>query len=593
MTFAALGFDAWLTIAVVLVALGLLIWERFAPHFVLLGAVLVLVLGGVLTPRVALAGFINTAVLTVAVLFIVVAALRSTGAIRWVAAWVLGRPRGLFMAQARLIGVSSTLSGFINNTPVVAMLTAAVENWSRRSRVPVSKLLIPLSYATILGGLCSLIGTSTNLIVAGLMQSHPGLPTLHMFDPARVGVPALLAGGLYLLTVGRWLLPERRTAMDQAEDTQQYVLEMRVDAAGPLVGRSVVEGGLRNLAGLFLVEIQRAGELISAPTPDTVLSGDDRLVFVGVADGLRELRYFPGLRHAEDLVFHFHSGEGRHFVEAVLSRLSPVVGKTLRSVHFRKRYGAVVVAINRHGQQLRQKPGEVVLQTGDTLLLETTPTFTRDFAQSRDFLMINLLDDTPPVQPRQAVTALGILGAMIAANTLLHVDIFVSALAAALAVLVTRCVPVRAALKSVDYPLVIVIACAFAMGAAIDQTGVAAAMATFLMHLGAHNPFRTLVMVFVLTMIFTELLTNNAAAVLMFPIGLAAAQQLGVHPMPFIMAVMVGASASFITPLGYQTNMMVYGPGGYRFMDYVRVGTPLSIVVGVVVMWVIPLVWPF
>jgi len=593
MTFAALGFDAWLTITVVVVTLCLLMWERFAPHFVLLGAVSVLVIAGVLTPVKALAGFTNTAVLTVAALFIVVAALRSTGAIRWVAAWVLGRPHGLFIAQVRLVGVSSMLSAFINNTPVVAMLTAAVENWSRRAKVPVSKLLIPLSYATILGGLCSLIGTSTNLIIAGLMQAHPGLPKLHMFDPAWVGVPALLVGAVYMLTVGRWLLPERRTAMDQAEDTRQYVLEMRVKPKGVLVGRSVTEAGLRNLRGLFLVEIQRGDALISAPTPDTVLAGDDRLVFVGEVNDLRELRHLPGLRHAEDQVFHVGSGEGRHFVEVVLSRLSPVVGRNLRSVQFRERYGAVVVAINRHGQQLRQKPGEVVLQAGDTLLLETTPSFTRDFAQSRDFVMFNLLDDTPAAQPRRALLALGILAAMIAVNALLHVDILISALIAAAAVILTGCVTPRTALKAVDYPLIIVIACAFAVGAAVEQTGVAAAIASFLMHLGSDNPFWTLVLVFTMTMLFTELLTNNAAAVLMFPIALAAAQQLGVNPMPFIMVVMVGASASFITPIGYQTNMMVYGPGGYRFMDYVKVGTPLSVVVGAVVLWVIPQVWPF
>lgn len=592
MTFVTLGFEAWLTIAVVLITLGLLIWERFAPHVIMLCSVAVLALSGVLTPMRAVAGFVNTAVLTVAVLFVLVAALRSTGAIRWVAAWVLGRPRGLFAAQARLIGVSSLLSAFINNTPVVAMLAAAVENWSRHSLMAVSKLLIPLSYATILGGLCSLIGTSTNLVVAGLMKAHPELPVLHMFDPAWVGVPAMLVGGLYLLTVGRWLLPDRRTALDQAEDTQKYVLEMCVEDNGPLVFRTVLDAGLRNLTGLFLVEVQRRGEPMAA-TPETVLQGSDRLVFVGVADGLRELRHTAGLRHAEDQVFKVGSGEGRHFVEAVLSRLSPVVGKSLRNARFRNRYGAVVVAVTRHGQQLRQKPGDVVLQAGDTLLLEATPSFTRDYAESRDFLMVNLLDDTPPVQRKRAITALAVLGLMIAANTVLHVDIFFSALAAAAAVLISGCVTPKAAWRAIDFPLIIVIACAFAVGAAIDQTGVAAATAHLLMRLGVGDPFWTLVLVYILTMVFTEFLTNNAAAVLMFPIGLAAAEQLGVNPMPFIIAVMVGASASFITPIGYQTNMMVYGPGGYRFMDYVKVGTPLSIVIGLVVMWVIPLVWPF
>jgi di/tricarboxylate transporter len=523
----------------------------------------------------------------------VVAALRTTGAIRWVGAWVLGRPHGVFLAQARLIGVSSGLSAFINNTPVVAMLTAAVEDWGRRARIPVSKLLIPLSYATILGGLCTLIGTSTNLIVMGLMQAHPELPTLHMFDPAWVGVPAVLVGGVYLLTVGRWLLPDRRTALDQARETREYVLEMHVATGGPLVGRDLVEAGLRNLAGAFLVEVQRNGLLLPAVTPATVLQGGDRLVFVGVVDGLREVRQLPGLNHAEGQVFKVGGGAGRHFVEAVLSRLSPVVGQTLRAAQFRNRYEAVVVAVNRHGKQLLRKPGDIVLQAGDTLLLETTPAFIREYAQSRDFVMVNLVDDTPPVQPRRALVALGILAAMIVANAVLHVDIFVSALVAALAVVVSGCVSLRDARRAVDFPLIVVIACAFAIGAAIAKTGVAAAMAGVLMHLGGADPFWTLVLVYAMTMVFTELLTNNAAAVLMFPIGVAAAQQLGVHAMPFVIAVMVGASASFITPIGYQTNMMVYGPGGYRFMDYVRVGTPLSIVVGIVVLWVIPQAWPF
>lgn len=591
--FNQLGFDAWLTIAVVAGVLGLLVSERFSPWKVLAGAVLVLLAGGVLGPREALAGFTNSAVLTVGVLLIVVVALRTTGAIRWVGAWVLGRPRGLFFAQFRLIGVASSLSAFINNTPVVAMLTAAVEDWSRRSRVPVSKLLLPLSYATILGGLCTLIGTSTNLIVMGLMQAYPELPPLRMFDPAWVGVPAAVCGGLYLMTLGRWLLPDRRTAVDQARETREYVLEMRADAAGPLVGRSLFDAGLRNLAGAFLVEVQRDGLLLPAVTPTTVLQGDDQLVFVGVADGLSELRQLPGLKHAADQVFKVAAGGGRHFVEVVLSRMAPVIGMSVREARFRNRYGAAVVAVNRHGKQLLRKPGDVVLQSGDTLLLEAMPSFIRDYSQSRDFLMVNLVDDTPPIQTGRALTALGILGLMILANAALHVDIFLSALVAAAAVVLTRCVSLREAARAVDVPLLVVIACSLAIGSAIGKTGVAAAVAGVLMQLGQANPSTTLALLFVLTMLVTELITNNAAAVLMFPIGMAAAHQLGVSPMPFIIVVMMAASASFITPIGYQTNMMVYGPGGYRFMDYVRVGTPLSIVVGTVVLWLTPLVWPF
>jgi di/tricarboxylate transporter len=592
--FSQLGPGAWLTLATVVAVVALLVGERFSPWKVLLGAVVVLVAGGVLDPAQALAGFTNTAVLTVGALLIVVVALRTTGAIRWVGSWVLGRPRGLFLAQFRLIGVACSLSAFINNTPVVAMLTAAVEDWSRRSRIPVSKLLLPLSYATILGGICTLIGTSTNLIVMGLMQAYPQLPTLGLFDQAWVGVPAALCGGLYLLTLGRWLLPAHRTtAVDQARETREYVLEMRADADGPLVGRSLFDAGLRNLAGAFLVEVQRDGLLLPAVTPTTVLQGNDQLVFVGVADGLSELRQLPGLNHAGDEVFKVEGGGGRHFVEAVLSRMAPVIGMSVREARFRNRYGAAVVAVNRHGRQLRCKPGDVVLQSGDTLLLEATPSFIRDFSQSRDFLMVNLVDDTLPVQAGRAAVALGILALMILANLTLRVDILVSALVAAAAVVLTRCVSLREAARAVDVPLLAVIAFSLAVGTAVSSTGVAAAIAGVLMQLGHASPYATLVLLYALTMLLTELITNNAAAVLMFPIGMAAAQQLGVSPMPFVIVVMMAASASFITPLGYQTNLMVYGPGGYRFMDYVRVGTPLSIVVAMVVLWLTPVFWPF
>ncbi len=590
---SALGLDAWITIAVIVSTMALLLWERFGPEFVLMAAVAVLLLTGVLTPVQALAGFSNTAVLTVAVLFIVAAALRATGAIRWIGAWVLGRPRGAFLAQARLVGVSSTLSAFVNNTPVVAMLTSAVEDWSRKSGVPVSRLLLPLSYATILGGLCSLIGTSTNLIIDGLAQAYPNLPPLKMFDPAWVGIPAALAGMLYLLTVGRVLLPDRRGAVEQARDTREYVLEMVVEPAGPLSGQRLGDAGLFHQRGLFLAEIQREGHLLPALNSDTRLRDGDRLVFIGVADGLRAIRQLAGLRHAEDEVFKIGGVQGRHFVEAVLSRLSPMVGRTLREGHFRHRYDAVVVAVNRRGRQLAEKPGNVVLHPGDTLLLETTPDFMARHAHSHEFSMVNLLDDPLPVQRGRALLSLAILAGMIAANTLLGVNIFVSALIAALAMLVTGCLPLRDARHAVDWPLIVVIACAFAIGKALETTGVAAVVADALMHGAGGDPMRTLILLYACTVVFTEVLTNNAAAVLMFPIGMAASSQLGVAPMPFVMTIMVASSAAFITPLGYQTNLMVYGPGGYRFIDYVRVGTPLSLLVGTVVLWVIPHVWPF
>ena len=591
---SALDWQGWLTIGIVLATLALLLWERFTPDKVLGGAVVALMASGILGPREALAGFWNPGVLTVAVLFVLVAALKSTGAIRWIGDWVLGRPRGEWRAQARLVTITSPLSAFINNTPIVAMLTSAIEHWSRRSGIAPSKLLLPMNYATILGGMCTLVGTSTNLIVAGLVLRHGGIEPLEMFDPLGVGAAAAVAAGLYLLVASRSLLPERRSAMQQAGDIREYVVEMLVEAGGPVAGHSIGEARLRQLAGSFLVELVRDGELHSAVPPTEVLRGGDRLVFVGATDAVRELRRVPGLRPASDQVFKIDDAGGqRTLVEVVLSSFSPAVGRTLVQSAFRSHYNAAVIAVARRGERLPRKPGEVVMQAGDTLLLETDAGFARRHVGSADFLLVNEVDGAPRVDRPRALVALGVIALMILANTVLGVDILVSALVAALLVLLARCVHVAELRRSVDLRLIMVIACSFALGAALDRSGVAALAATALGGLAGGDPFRTLVLVYVAAVVFTEIVTNNAAVVLVFPIAVSAAATVGADPMPFVIATMMGASAGFITPIGYQTNLMVYGPGGYRFTDYVRLGLPLSLVVGAAVLATIPLFWAF
>lgn len=590
---ADLDWQGWLTIGVVLATLALLLWERIGPHRVLLGAVAVLLGSGVLAPVDALSGFWNRGVLTVAVLFVLVAALRTTGAIRWIGDWVLGQPRGELRAQVRTVAISAPLSAFINNTPIVAMLTSAAENWCRRSGVAASKLLMPMNYATVLGGMCTLVGTSTNLIVAGLVLREPGMRALGMFTPFTVGAVAALAGMAYLLTIGRWLLPDRASAVQQASRTGDFAVEMLVQAGGPVVGRSIESAGLRHLTGSYLVELWRDGTPSFAVAPDTLLRADDRLVFVGATDAIRELRRVPGLRPATGQLFKLEGEARRTLVELVLSRYSPAVGKTLVASRFRTVYNAAVIAVSHHGRRLAGKPGEAVLQAGDTLLVETDPGFLRRHGNSPDFLLVNEVDGAPHVDRPRALAALGLVVVMILANTLLGVDILYSALAAAILAVATGCVGLEELRRSLDTRLLVVIASAFALGAAIDQSGVANLVAGALSGWAGADPFWTLVLVYVAAVLFTELLTNNAAAVLMFPIGLSAARQLGVDPMPFVIAVMMGASAGFMTPIGYQTNLMIYGPGGYRFVDYLRVGGPLSVVVGVAVLSAIPLFWPF
>ncbi|MEG3157005.1 SLC13 family permease [Lysobacter zhanggongensis] len=590
----AIGWQGWLTVAVIAATLGLLLWERFTPDKILASAALVLMASGVLSPAEALAGFWNKGVLTVAVLFVLVAALKTTGAIRWIGNWVLGRPRGLLHAQARTIGLAAPLSAFINNTPIVAMMTSAVEHWSRRTGLPPSRLLLPMNYATILGGMCTLLGTSTNLIVAGLVL-QAGLPPMNMFTPLGVGIVAAAVGLAYLLTIGRWLLPDRRSAFQQARaDAREYTVEMLVEPQGPVAGLTIGEAGLRHLEDSFLLELIRGNDVHPAVAPGMKLEGGDRLVFVCGTHAIRELHLLEGIRPATDQVFKIEHGDGqRTLVEVVLSAFHPAIGRTLVAAAFRSHYNAAVIAIARRGQRLHGKPGEVELQAGDTLLVETDSAFLARYGGSADFLLVNEIDGSGAVDRRKAWGVLGALGLMVVANTLLGVDILLSATAAAVAVVLARCVSLVELRRSLDLRLLVVIGSSFALGAALDRSGVATVVASALGQWSAADPLTTLILVYITTVVATEMLTNNAAAVLMFPIGLAAAGQLGTDPMPFIMAVMMGASAGFITPIGYQTNLMIYGPGGYRFTDYIRVGLPLSICVGTAVLWAISRLWPF
>ena len=316
-------------------------------------------------------------------------------------------------------------------------------------------------------------------------------------------------------------------------------------------------------------------------------------MFVGITDAVRELRRVPGLLPATDQLFKLHGDGRRTLVELVLSHSSPAVGHTLVESQFRSRYNAAVIAISRHGRRLHYKPGDVVLQAGDTLLVETDGRFMRRHGGAPDFLMVNRIDGVARVDRPRALVALGIIAAMVVSNTVLGVDILWSAVAAAGLAIALGCVGFTELRRSVDLRLIVVIACSFALGAALQRSGVASVVGALLTGWAGADPFLTLALVYVTAVVFTELLTNNAAAVLAFPIAMAAAHQLGVDPMPFVMAVMMGASAGFMTPIGYQTNLMIYAPGGYRFTDYLRVGAPLSLVVGLAVLWAIPLFWPF
>lgn len=586
--------DVLSTLAIVVGVLVVLATTQISADLVLVAAMLLTCLLGILSPEQALAGFGNPGVITVAALFVVVAGLRETGAIAWVSQRVLGHPKGVISGQLRLIAATAPLSAFVNNTPVVAMFIPVAQDWSARLGLPVSKLLMPMNHVVILAGMCTLMGTSTNVVVNGLLIAHAPDNQFGLFDLVWVGVPVTLLGVVYVLAVGRWLLPDRQGALEQFQNAREYSFEIRITPNGPLVGRTVAQCGFRRMRMAYLLEIERNGRLMTAVGPDEVLQGGDLLTFVGVVDAIRDLRRIKGLTIAEEQSYSLdiHHSQ-RTLFELVLSGSSPAAGKSVRDAGFRSLYGAAILSISRDGKRLSGKIGDVILHPGDTLLVEAAAEFAARNRYNRDFLLIRKLHNSTPPDFSRAPVALAILGLLVAGAALDFVSLFEGALAGAGLMVLTRCVSIPVARESIDYSIVLGIAASFALGAALMESGAAAIIAGQISHFSQSDPFLTLCAVYVVSVLLTELITNNAAGVLMFPIALAAAEQANASFVPFVIAVMIGASAGFITPIGYQTNLMIYGPGGYKFSDYIRFGVPLSILVGIAAVMIIPRIWPF
>lgn len=587
------NWQAALTGLVVLVALGLLLFVQRAPDMVMIGGVVLLLAAGVIAPDEALKGMSNEGMITVAALFVVAAAVERTGALAVLVDRTLGRPRSLAAAQVRTMVGPSLLSAFMNNTPVVALMVPAIRDWAKKHRLSVSKLLMPMNAAVVLGGLCTLIGTSTNVVVSGLVEDKRGVP-LGMFDITPLGLALLGAGFAYLLVASRWLLKDRRPPMSPSDDPRQYSLEMLVEPGSPLVGRSIEEAGLRHLDNLFLMEIDRGGHVMAAVEPTERLEAGDRLVFVGVIDSVVELQKIRGLRPATDQVFKLDDPRSeRRLVEAVVSNTCPLVGRTIREGRFRSTYGAVVIAVARNGERLQMKIGDIALEPGDTLLLEAGPAFLDRQRSSRHFYLVSEISDAVAPRHDRAWIACTILAAMVLAAALDLVPMVAAALVAACGVVATGCISSTEARRSIEWESLLLIAASFGLARAMEKTGLAAAVAESTIAAAGDHPHLVLAALYLVAMLFTELMSNNAAAVLTFPIAWQTAADLDVNPLPFVMAITVAASCGFATPMGYQTNLMIYGPGGYKFSDYVRFGGPLNLLVMALTVALAPLLWPF
>ena len=575
-----MGFDTLVTLVVLLLTLVALARELFSPPATVLGAVVLLLVFGVVTPEQAFSGFSNPAPITVAALYVLARAVEKTGALQPLVSATLGQAGQARGALLRLVVPTAAASAFLNNTPIVAMLVPQVSDWAERRGQSPSRYLMPLSFAAILGGVVTTIGTSTNLVISGLLEASGEAP-LGMFEISRVGVPVAFVGLVALILLAPVLIPDRRPARRELdEDFREFVVNMLVQPAGPMDGRSVADAGLRHLQGVFLVEIERGGDLIAPVTPTTALHGGDRLTFVGKADLIVDLQAMRGLALAERA----HTGgldSARHtFFEAVVGATSPLIGRTLKEISFRGRYQAAVVAIHRAGDRVKGKLGEVKLHVGDTLLILADPGFRARYRDRNDFLLVSTLGGAPPVATGRAwvvfAVAVGIVGgAALGLLPILHLSLL-----GALALVATGVLTSSEARRSVDMSVIVVIAAAFGLGAAMANSGLATMLAGWLIDtLGGFGPTGVLLGLVVATIVLLSVITNNAAAVLMFPIATSAASTLGLEARPFAIAIAVAASASFLTPIAYQTNLMVYGPGGYRFSDYLRLGGVMTLLV--------------
>ncbi|HEY8179017.1 MAG TPA: SLC13 family permease [Candidatus Limnocylindria bacterium] len=586
--------SAWITLAVLAVMIVVLYTERVPPGPAVLGATVLLMLVGVTTPEQAFAGFSNEAPIIVACLLIVARAVDVAGIMQPIVTRLFRGADSSTGILSRLLFPLAGISAFINNTTLVAMTVPAVIDISARRNLPASRFLMPVSYAAILGGVATAIGTSTNLTVSGLLV-EAGMEPMGLFEPTLVGLPIALAGVVALILLAPRLLPDRTPVGGSlAEGGRDFTVTMQVAPGGEADGTSVSEAGLRQLQGVFLVEIQRDGRSIAPVAPDERLQGGDLLTFVGRVDNIVDLQRVRGLASTEARQIGSLAGNVHAFYELVVGDGGDLVGQTLKQVDFRARYDAAVIAIHRAGQRVDAKLGDVPLRVGDTLLVLSDPGFRGRWRDRPDFLVIAPLSGISPRQPRRAwLIGAVFLGFVLATGSGL-VPILQASIAAALVVIATGVLTLRQARDAVDLQIIIMIAAAFGLGAAVSSSGLADTIASGLVNV--MSPFGNLgalAAILIATMALTELLSNNAAAALMFPIGVATAAVLGADPRPFVIVIMLAASLSFLTPIGYQTNLMVYGLGGYKFSDYARVGVPLNVVTIILSLTLVPIVFPF
>jgi di/tricarboxylate transporter len=588
-----MNWEAVYTLAIVVITMIVLARNLLPPSGAMVGAMVAVLVPGIVTPAEAFAGFANPAPITIAALYVVARAVEKTGVLSPVVGWMLGGRDDERAALARVTAPTTVISGFLNNTPIVAMLIPQIEAWTRTHDRSVSRYLMPLSFAAILGGALTLMGTATNIIASGLLETI-GEEPLGFFEITWLGLPIAVVSLVALVLLAPVLLPDRRSARGSAElESREFVVDMIVVADGPIDGVSVEDAGLRHLSSVFLASLERREETIAPVRPSTHLHSGDRLRFVGRSGDIADLHSMAGLSSPEqEQVTGLDVGQV-DFFEAVIGAASPLVGRGVRDAGFRGHYQAAIVAVHRAGGRVDDKIGDIELQIGDTLLLIADPGFKNRWADRRDFLLISPLRPAPPVaSPRAPFVAAVGLGIVILAASGAMPLVTVSLLGAVILVIGGAVTPGEAQ-RSVDLDVVITIAAAFGLAAAIEVSGLGDQLAGWIIDIAA--PFgqvAILAAIVLVTIILKEIITNKGSVLLLTPIAFSIAAATGGNPRGYAIAIAVASALAFLTPIGYQTNTMVYGPGGYRFTDYLRLGLPLTAIAFVGIIAIVPLRWP-
>ena len=588
--FAGLSFHAWIVIATIILVFGLMLFTKLAPDFVFLGGMTILMVTGALPVDKVLSGFSSSSVVLVGALFVVIAGLVHTGVMQWIVRYCLGTPKSYNMAIFRLMTPVAALSSFLNNTTVVALFINVVKIWAKKLNVAPSKLLIPLSYASGMGGICTLIGTPPNLLISGFYmdQTHE---QLSIFTPTLAGLFCLAVGILATIAMKK-LIPERTSPEEALENSQNYTVELLVPSDAKFIGETLKDAGLFQVEGGHIIEIIRFDkEIISPVSEDEFIFGGDRLVFSGQVDEILKLRNSHQLVNAAHHVFSINEVDSNRKLRMANVRFSSsLVGTRMVDTDFEERNNMVLIAIAREGERINQSPREIVIEKGDTLLLECPPRSKSESALTPDlqFFESSLI----PQEGKKTLTSSLILLAMIICSSLNIIPLLQASFLAAFAMIILRCCSINQARESIDWGLLMVFAGSISLGSVIEYTGIASKIAEGILSVCGSNPMFALAGICFAATFLTEFTSNTATAAIFFPITYQIAVTLGVNPLTFCVALMIAVSSSFATPIGSPTHMMVYGPGGYRFVDFMRIGLPMNFIILAADLFIVPLLFP-